>query len=131
MYIQYCLLQEMNDAKKKKKALATNKLSKPKHTCKRKQWTEESMIAAMEAVSGSSVSRAALEHNMPRITLQDRHLGRVGMEINQYLRSYLRKNEEKELDFIEVVSSVGYGRTRYQVMNIAESVARVFCRKRR
>ena len=51
---------------------APPKFGKPKHTGKRKQWTEESMIAAMEAVkSGISVSRAALEHNVPRTTLQD------------------------------------------------------------
>ena len=75
MYIQSCLLQEMNDAKKKKKAFEIEVGPKPKHTGKRKQWTEESMIAAMEAVkSVISVSRAALEHNVPRTTLQDRHL---------------------------------------------------------
>ena len=68
MYIQSCLLQEMNDAKKKEKRRlrsksAPPKLGQPKHTGKRKQRTEESMIAAMETVkSGISVSRAALEH---------------------------------------------------------------------
>ena len=80
------------------------------------------MIAAMEAVKrGISVSRAALEHNVPNTTLQDRHLGKVEHGNKPAPRSYLSKNEEKELvDFIEVVSSVGYGRTRSQVMNIAE-----------
>ena len=56
---------------------ATPKLSNPKHTGKRKQWTEESMIAAMEAVkSVISVSRAALENNVPHTTLQDRHFAK-------------------------------------------------------
>ena len=83
------------------------------------------MIAAMEAIkSGISVSRAALEHNVPRTTLQDRHLGRVKHGNKPGHRSNLSKHEEKDLvHFIEVVGSVGYGRTRSQVLNIAESVA--------
>ena len=120
MYIQSCLLQEMNDAKKKEKRRlrsksAPPKLGQPKHTCKRKQWTEESMIAVMEAVkSGISVSKAALEHNVPRTTFQDRHLGSVEHGNKPGPRSYLSKKEDKVLfDFIEVViSSVGYGRTK-------------------
>ena len=69
------------------------------------------MIAAMEAVkSDISVSRAALEHNVPRTTLQDGHLGRVEHGNKPRPRSYLSKNEEEELvNFIEVVR---YGRTR-------------------
>ena len=72
----------------------------------------------MEAVkSAISVSRATLEHNVPRTTLQDRHLGRVEHGNKPGPRSYLSKNEEKELvDFIEFVSSVGCGRTRSQVI---------------
>ena len=83
------------------------------------------MIAAMETVkSGISVSRAALEHNVPRTTFQDRHLERVEHGNKPGPRLYLSEHEEKELvDFIKVVSSVGYGRTRSQVMIIAESVA--------
>ena len=44
---------------------------------KRKQWSDEAMIAALEAVkNGSSIKRAALEHGVPRTTLSDRHLGK-------------------------------------------------------
>ena len=46
----------------------------------------------------------------------------------------MSKNEEKGLvDFTEVVGNVGYGRTRSQVMNIAESVAieKVILRKKK
>ena len=44
---------------------------------KRKQWDEDAMLAALEAVrSGCSIKRAALEHGVPRTTLYDRHTGR-------------------------------------------------------
>jgi len=43
-----------------------------------KQWNEEQMCRAFEAVTnGSSVRRAAEECNMPRSTLGDRISGRV------------------------------------------------------
>ena len=45
-------------------------LRSPKNMKKRKQWTEESMQAALGAVqSGVSVLRAAREHGVPRQTL--------------------------------------------------------------
>ena len=46
-------------------------LHSPRHG-KHKQWAQESMLAALEAVrAGCSVKRAALEHGVPRTTLQD------------------------------------------------------------
>ena len=40
-------------------------------------------------------------------------------------KSYLSRDEETELGtFIQVVGKLGYGKTRKQVKNIAESVAR-------
>ena len=77
---------------------------------KRKQWSEESMLAAMVAVrSGTSVKRAAIEHGVPRTTLQDRHLGKVTHGTNPGPWPYLDKSEEKELrDFIITVGQVGY-----------------------
>ena len=45
---------------------------------KRKQWREEDMVSAMEAVSqGTAVSTAAKAFNVPRKTLNDRVKGRV------------------------------------------------------
>ena len=42
---------------------------------KRKQWDEDAMLAALEAVrSGCSIKQAALEHGVPRTTLYDRHI---------------------------------------------------------
>ena len=93
---------------------------------KRKQWSNEAMLAAMDAVkNGATVKRAALEHGVPRTTLQDRHLGKVIHGTKPGPQSYLTTCEEAELgEFIQVVGEIGYGKTRKQIKNIAESVAR-------
>ena len=93
---------------------------------KRKKWPNESMLAALEAVkNGCPVKRAAMEHNVPRTTLQDRHLGKVTHGTKPGPKTYLTVNEETELgEFVQVVGELGYGKTRTQVKNIAESVAR-------
>lgn len=93
---------------------------------RRKNWSNEAMLAALEAVkSGTSVKRAAAEHGVPRTTLQDRHLGRVVHGVKPGPKSYLTCTEERELgEFVEVVGQIGYGKTRKQIKNIAESVAR-------
>ena len=45
---------------------------------KRMKWSNKSMVAAIKAVSkGSTIRKAALEHGVPRTTLQDRITGRV------------------------------------------------------
>ena len=44
----------------------------PKRPLKYREWTEESMLNALKAVSqGMSMNRAALEFNVPRTTLKD------------------------------------------------------------
>ena len=51
-------------------------------TCKRKQWSEEFMLAALESVrNGKSIQRSALQHGVPRTTLQDRQ--RLFMDLSQ------------------------------------------------
>ena len=84
------------------------------------------MVVAMNAVrKGCSVNRAAVEHRVPRTTLQDRISGKVQHGIRPGPKPYLNKLEEGNLvEFLEVVSGVGYGKTRKQVMNIVESTAR-------
>ena len=46
---------------------------------KRKQWSKLSMNLAVDAVKkgGTTITRAVLEHGVPRTTLQDRISGRV------------------------------------------------------
>ena len=90
------------------------------------RWSNESMEAAMKAVyNGCSIKRAALEHNVPRTTLQDRITGNVEHGSKPGGKPYLNKAEETELaNFLQVVSEIGYGKTRKQVMGIVESAVR-------
>ena len=97
-------------------------LQSPLKRGNRKQWSNEAMIAALEAVKqGTSIKRAALEHGVPRTTLSDRHLGKVVHGTRAGPPSYLSQKEESELGtFIQVVGKLGYGKTQKQVKNIAE-----------
>ena len=89
---------------------------------RRKQWTNIQMEKAMEAVmSGVGINRAAMEHGVPRTTLKDRISGRVDHGDNPGPAPYLSKEEEKELGaFLKRSAALGYGKSRKQVMAIAE-----------
>ena len=53
-------------------------LRSPKKPKKRKLWSDESMVAALQAVKwGEIILRAAQTYGIPRSTLQDRVSGRV------------------------------------------------------
>ena len=93
---------------------------------KRKQWTNEQMEKAMKAVASGEcgVNRAALDYGVPRTTLKDRLSGRVEHGRKPGQAPYLNAVEEKELgEFLKSCASIGYGKTRKDVMHIAESVA--------
>jgi len=63
---------------------------------KRWKWSNESMEAAIKAVAnGCGVKRAALEHSVPRTTLQDRITGRVQHGSRPGAKPYLNKVEEQ------------------------------------
>ena len=67
---------------------------------------------------------AAREFNVPRTTLQDRISGRVVHGVKPGSKLYLNKAEKTELaEFLEVTSSVGYGKAQNQVMEIVKSTA--------
>ena len=77
----------------------------------RKQWSDESMLAAIEAVkNGEPLLRAAVMFGVPRTTLGDRicvHGTKCGP------RPYLSPDEELQLsEFIVEVGQAGYGKTR-------------------
>lgn len=92
---------------------------------KRKQWTDEAMQSAMATVKdGTSVSRAATIHGVPRTTLHDRISGRVLHGSKSGPEPYLSPQEEKEFaNFLEETAKTGYGRSRKQIKEIAEHVA--------
>ena len=84
------------------------------------------MQAAIDAVkSGSGINRAALDHGVPPSTLKDRISGRVVHGTKPGPASYLSGKEEKDLAvFLKDCAAVGYGKTRRDVMNIAQGVAK-------
>ena len=78
----------------------------------------------MEAVkSGQSVFRAAVNYGVPKSTLHDRISGRSIHGKKPGPEPYLTLTEEKSLsDFLKEVASVGYGKSRSDIMRITEQV---------
>ena len=95
------------------------------HKKKRKQWSNESMLLAMEAVkNGTPIQRATRLHGVPRTTLRDRASGRVKHGKKPGPTPYLSVVEGKELaSFITDVAKAGYGKSRQEIKRIAEDVA--------
>lgn len=83
------------------------------------------MEAAIKAVhSGSGINKAAHEHGVPRTTLKDRLSGKVVHGRKPGPQQYLNSTEERELGlFLKECAGIGYGKTRRDVMQIAQSVA--------
>ena len=101
-------------------------LSRPRNRpSKRKNWTNEQMVAAMNSVkNGSFVKAAAKAHGVTISTLRDRINGRVVHGTNPGPKPYLNVREEGELStFLKTCSDIGYGKTRRDIMCIAQSVA--------
>ena len=95
-------------------------------SAKRKQWTGSQMLAALKAVkSATGINKAAREHGVPATTLKDRVSGRVAHGTIPGPRPYLSVEEETKLGtFLKNCASVGYGKTRKDVLLIAESVSK-------
>ena len=92
----------------------------------RKMWTEEQMTQAMECASSGTVSRnkAADLHGVPRSTLKDRLSGRVKPGSLPGPKPYLLPSEEGELaSYLLSAANIGLGKTRYEVMRMAEGMA--------
>ena len=84
------------------------------------------MVAAIDAVKGGkSVLRAAKQFHVPRQTLGDWVSGKVVHGMKPGPKPFLTSVEEKELlNFLVDIAKAGYGKTRKQIMGLAESVAR-------
>ena len=80
----------------------------------------------MKAVEdGLPINQAAREHGVPKTTLRDRLSGRVVHGSKPGPKPYLTGSEEIELsNFIKESAKVGYGRTRKDIMIIAEHVVK-------
>ena len=83
------------------------------------------MQAALSACSnGVPVKKAAAEYGVPTTTLRDRITGRVVHGTKPGPKPYLSSSEETELShFLKTCTDIGYGKTRKDVMSIAQSVA--------
>ena len=106
-------------------AVLHNKGGRP--YAKRKQWTDKSTEAVLEAVRKGTVSanKAAQLHGVPRSTLRDRLSGTVAHRTKPGPAKYLNNDEEHSLaDHLIQAAESGYGKTSKQVKAIDENVAR-------
>ena len=93
---------------------------KANRASKRKRWSDESMIRAMQAVAdGSSITGAAREYSVPQTTLQDRVLGKVPCGKKPGPKRYLNELKEKELsEFLVETAAVGYGKSKAEIWQL-------------
>ena len=102
-----------------------NDLTNPNRPLGYKRWNEEEMGQALNAVAvkGVSVRRAALIYGVPKSTLGDRVSGRVQCGATCGREKYLTDEEEEDLaTFIENCASVGYAKTRKQILALVERI---------
>ena len=95
-------------------------------SCKRKQWSEESMTTALvEARKGvHAINKIAVMYGVPKSTLHDRISGRV-QHGKKPGPPYLNPTEEQELaGHLISMAKIGYGKTRKEVKLMAENVAK-------
>ena len=100
---------------------ATTSSNRPKRL---RQWENESMIKAMEAVTSGKMgaNKAARTFNVPTSTLKDQIYGRVKHGTNPGPVPYLTAGEERELyDFLIQSSLMGYGKTKREVLSIVQN----------
>ena len=91
------------------------------------------MERALKAVvsEGFSVRQASEAFSVPRSTLGDRVSGRVIPGANSGPEKYLTTTEEIELvQFLIRVAAIGYGKSRKEVMAIAQGVVDEKCLKK-
>uniref|UniRef100_A0A8W8LL25 HTH psq-type domain-containing protein n=1 Tax=Magallana gigas TaxID=29159 RepID=A0A8W8LL25_MAGGI len=100
----------------------------PKKKSKFRQYSPIRLIHAYLAVKGkwASVSKAAVQYNVPTQTLRDRVKGKVKLEKVTMgpAAPLLRQEEEATLvSHLKAMSSFGYGSTRKEVPNMASDYA--------
>ena len=90
-----------------------------------KSWKPEAMEKALDAVTqGISIRRAALDYGVPKSTLGDRASGRIVPGRNSGPNRILNDEEETELvSFLRRCATVGYPKTRKDVMALVQRIA--------
>ena len=98
----------------------------PKSTnrpAKLKQWDNDSMVHAMEAVRSGKMgqNQAAKTYDVPRTTLKDRLSGRVKHGKKSGPEPYLTTEEEAELaEFLKQCARMGHGKTKKELFSIVQ-----------
>ena len=72
---------------------------------------------------GTSISGAAREYGVPRTTLQDWVLGKVTHGTKPGQKHYLNEVEELS-EFLVETTALGYGRSKGEIMAIAEGITK-------
>ena len=91
----------------------------------RKQWTDEAMARAINAVEqqGISIRRASEMYQIPRSTLHDHITGKVEHGSLPGPRRYLSIEEEEEIvTFLIRCAKIGYPHTRHQIMGLVQEI---------
>ena len=105
-----------------RKTLARNS-KLPNRSLKRKQWSEEQMLVAIDGIT-KSINKEALEHGVPTSTLKDRISGCVVHGIKPDPVPYLSAKEDDNLKrYLVEACHMRYGKTRSQVKGVVEKVA--------
>ena len=89
-----------------------------------KQWGEEQLAKAFKEVKEGrlSVRRAAELYNVPKSTLSDRVSGRVEFGSHSGPACYLTDEEEELVNFICGCASMGYAKTKKDILTVVEEI---------
>lgn len=92
--------------------------------CSYRAWNDTNLMNAMQAVErGVPLRRAAELYNIPKSTLHDHVSGKVEFQARSGPDPYLSVEEEEELcNFLAQVASIGYPRTKKQVLGLVRGV---------
>ena len=79
------------------------------------------------AVTGTmSIRKAAEEYGVPRSTLHEKVTGKVVLQVKSGLKNYLTDEEEASLvDFLIGCASIGYAKSRKDVLAIAQQIVSI------
>ena len=100
----------------------------PKRHPHNRQYTTANLEAAYQSVISGKMScrRAAEEYGIPRTTLYDKVSGKAPLKAKVGGKRYLTDDEESKLvEFLVGCASVGYAKSRRDVLAIAQQIARV------
>ena len=112
----------------KRKTVATKSAIKlPNRPSKRKQWSEQQMLAAIDVAQDGitkSINKAALEYSVLASILKNRISGHVVHGTKPGPVPYLSAKEEDNLkQYLVEACHIGYGKMRSRAKGIVENVA--------